>query len=88
MAAKDELIKSIFSESRYNYPNYAWLCERAISENLDLDALNFKIQQSLSGNEIIFKSINTVVDPNEVVNYPVEFLNSLDLPGMPNTIYD
>ncbi|GFU05911.1 ATP-dependent DNA helicase [Trichonephila clavipes] len=53
------------------------------AKNLDVDAINFKIQQSLSGNEITFKLIDTVVDPDEVVNYPVEFLNSLDLPGMP-----
>ncbi|GFU65574.1 ATP-dependent DNA helicase [Trichonephila clavipes] len=59
--------------------------ERAIlaAKNLDVDTINFKIQQSLPGNEIRFKSIDTVVDPDEVVNYHVEFLNSLDFPGMP-----
>ncbi|GFS53811.1 ATP-dependent DNA helicase [Trichonephila clavipes] len=85
VATKDELIKNIFPDLRHNYTDHAWLRERAIlaAKNLDVYAINFKIQQSLPGNEITFKSIDTVVDPNEVVNYLVEFLNSLDLPGMP-----
>ncbi|GFV38660.1 ATP-dependent DNA helicase [Trichonephila clavipes] len=52
-------------------------------KNLDVNAINFKIQQPLPGNEITFKSIDTSVDPDEVINYPVEFLNSLDLRGIP-----
>lgn len=82
---KDALIESIFPDLQANYINHAWLRERAIlaPKNIDVDAINFKIQQSLPGNEILFKSINTVTDPDEAVNYPVEFLNSLDLPGMP-----
>ncbi|GFS87017.1 ATP-dependent DNA helicase [Trichonephila clavipes] len=62
-----------------------WLRERAIlaAKNLNVDAISFKIQQSLPGNEITFKSIDTVVDPDEVVNYPVEYLISLDLQGIP-----
>ncbi|XP_026475461.1 uncharacterized protein LOC113380436 [Ctenocephalides felis] len=45
--------------------------------------MNLKIQQILPGYEFTFKSVDTVIDPDEIVNYPVEFLNSLDLPGMP-----
>lgn len=82
---KDALIESIFPDLQANYINHAWLRERAIlaAKNIDVDAINFKIQQSLPGNEILFKSIDTVTDPDEAVNYPVEFLNSLDLPEIP-----
>ncbi|GFT22233.1 ATP-dependent DNA helicase [Trichonephila clavipes] len=75
----------LLSDLRHNYTDHACLRERTIlaAKNLDVDAINFKIQQSLPGNEVTFKSIDTVVDPDEVVNYPVEYLNSLDLPGMP-----
>ena len=37
----------------------------------------------LPGDLMSFKSIDTVIDENEAVNFPTEFLNSLDLPGMP-----
>ncbi|GFX60915.1 ATP-dependent DNA helicase [Trichonephila clavipes] len=82
LEALDRTLKDI-KNLRHNYTDHAWLRERAILEakNLDVDAINFKIQQSLPGNKITFKSIDTVVDPDEVVNYPVEFLNTLDLPG-------
>ncbi|GFX69812.1 ATP-dependent DNA helicase [Trichonephila clavipes] len=52
-------------------------------KNVDVDEINFQIQQLLPGDLMSFKSIDTVVDENESVNFPIEFLNSLDIPGMP-----
>jgi ATP-dependent DNA helicase PIF1 len=38
----------------------------------------------LPGDLVSYKSIDTFCDATEAVNYPTEFLNSLDLPGMPS----
>lgn len=32
---------------------------------------------------VSYKSVDTVINQNEVVNYSIEFLNSIDLPGIP-----
>ncbi|GFV93372.1 SCAN domain-containing protein 3 [Trichonephila clavipes] len=49
------------------------LASRFSEQLLDID--NGRIQ--------LYVKIDTVVDPDEVVKYPEEFLNSLDLPGIP-----
>jgi ATP-dependent DNA helicase PIF1 len=43
---------------------------------------NLKIQHLLPGDLMSYKSIDTVCDATQSVNYPTEFLNSLDLPGI------
>ncbi|XP_037911890.1 uncharacterized protein LOC119652027 [Hermetia illucens] len=67
------------------YINHEWLAERAIlvAKNIDVDNLNLKIQQLLPGNLVSYKSIDTVCDASEAVNFPTEFFNSMDFPGMP-----
>ncbi|XP_015378227.1 PREDICTED: ATP-dependent DNA helicase pif1-like [Diuraphis noxia] len=75
----------IFPDIHIPYLKLEWLTERAIlaAKNVDVNDLNFKIQQQLPGNFVLYKSIDTVCDTNAILNYPAEFLNSLDLPGMP-----
>lgn len=53
------------------------------AKNKNVDELNFNIQSRINGQLHSFKSIDTVTNQDETANYPTEFLNSLDLPGMP-----
>lgn len=82
---KNELIQNVFPDIINNYLDHDWLYNRAIlaARNVDVDEINFQIQQLLPSDSMSFKSIDTVVYENEAVNFPIEFLNSLDLPGMP-----
>ncbi|GFX56106.1 ATP-dependent DNA helicase [Trichonephila clavipes] len=83
--SQDTLIEQIFPDVHTQYINHEWLAERAIlaAKNVDVDNFNLKIQMLLPGNLVSYKSIDTVCDDSEAVNFPTEFLNSLDLPGMP-----
>lgn len=42
-----------------------------------------KIQRMIPGEEKNYISINSTVEQDDSVNYPTEFLNSLNVPGMP-----
>jgi hypothetical protein len=83
--SQDALIDQIFSNVHRQYTNHEWLAEREIlvAKNVDVNKLNLKLQHLLPGDLVSYKSIDTVCDATEAVNYPTEFLNSLDLPGMP-----
>ena len=48
-----------------------------------MEAINNSLLNKLPGKETIFKSVDSVVDPNSAVQYPTEFLNSLQPPGLP-----
>ena len=85
VTSKGKLIKKVFPNIQLNYRNHDWLSERAIlaAKNKDIYQHNIVIQSSVQSEEITYKSIDTVLEEDEAVNYPTEFLNSLDLPGMP-----
>ncbi|CAI6346155.1 unnamed protein product [Macrosiphum euphorbiae] len=84
-ATADELIAKVFPNLPQNYKNLQWLGARAIlaAKNIDVNAINFRIQNKVPGELKTYKSIDIVTSQDEEVNYPPEFLNSLDLPGMP-----
>ena len=68
-----------------NRKNHKWLSERVIvtAKNKDVDDFNFVIQNQIIGTLHSFKSIDCVTNKDKVTNYPSEFLNSLDVPGLP-----
>jgi ATP-dependent DNA helicase PIF1 len=80
------LIDQIFPIVLRQYTNHECLAERAIlaAKNVDIHELNLKIQHLLPGYLVSSKSIDTVCDATEAVNYLTEFLNSLDLPSKPS----
>src|SRR5258705_7682153 len=83
--SKEELIGKVFHNLPTNFKNPDWLSERAIlaAKNKDVYDLNNIIQANIQSEAVTYRSLDTVVEADEAVNYPTEFLNSLDLPGMP-----
>ena len=61
-----------------------WLLERAILAPLNetVDAVNSTIIDNFPGEVKIYNSINSTLTPEEVVHFPVEFLNSMKISGM------
>lgn len=85
VSSRSELIEKVFPALRRNYLDRQWLSERAIlaPKNKDVNELNDMILSCIPGEVITYRSIDTIVEPDDAVNYPLEFLNSLDPPGMP-----
>ncbi|XP_067132315.1 uncharacterized protein [Centruroides vittatus] len=82
---ENELIDQIYPNIVHNYTNPEWLFQRAIlaTKNNIVDNINFNIQKKIPGEERIYKSIDTMVNVEESVNFPTEFLNCLQVPGIP-----
>ena len=85
VTSKNELVEKVFPNILTNYKNHKWLNERAIlvAKNKDIHKINNIILTKIRDQAVIYKSVDTVLEPNETVNYPSEFLNSLDLPEFP-----
>ena len=81
----EELKSSVFPNIQTHFEDHKWLCERAIlaPKNVNVNAINLQIQQQLSGETKSYKSIDTATDVDAAVQYPTEFLNSLEPSGMP-----
>jgi hypothetical protein len=81
----DELKTDVFPNIHHNYRRHEWLCERAIlaSKNDCIYTLNLQIENMLPTSFRTYKSVDIVMDPSQVVLYPVKFLNSLELTGIP-----
>ncbi|XP_054723053.1 ATP-dependent DNA helicase PIF1-like [Uloborus diversus] len=81
----EELMTVVFPNLEVKFKDHPWLCERAIlcPKNEDVTITNDTLLTRLPGPLRTYKSIDTVYEKDEVVNYPTEFLNSLEISGIP-----
>ena len=82
---EDELIERVFPNFEANYNQTKWLGERAIlaPKNVTVNSINDKLLKKIPPPERQYKSVDTVVDKVEAVEYPVEFLNRQEPPNVP-----
>ena len=62
-----------------------WLSERAIltPKNDTAAAINYLLLKSFEGDKVQYKSVDSVLQTDDAVNYPAEFLNTLNSVGFP-----
>ena len=84
-ASTPDLINSVYPDARNNYLRPEWLRERAIlaPRNDEVDIINNAMLNTLPGTVGEYKSIDSTLDIEEAVNFPQEFLNSLNPAGLP-----
>ena len=82
----NELIGKTFPDFETRYKDFNYLSERAIlaPKNAAVDDINLKLLTKMPTPERQYKSVDTVTDQADATEYPVEFLNSLELPGVPS----
>ena len=87
MPSTEKLIQNWLPQFATNYENYEQLCGRAIlAAKNDVNAINNIIHGQILRKYTTYKSIDIIMNVNEIVNYPIEFFNSLDIPGIPQRI--
>jgi hypothetical protein len=85
MSSVAELTDVVYPAVLRNYHNFNWLREMITlaAKNEDVHEIMNRILAMLPGVVTEYKSIDIVVDADEVVNSPPGFLNSLDAAGLP-----
>ncbi|XP_021714884.1 ATP-dependent DNA helicase PIF1-like [Chenopodium quinoa] len=87
----EEMVECVYLDLLQEYTNPTYLQQRAIlaSKNDLVDKINDQILKMILGEEKVYKSANRVcpltrTGVNVEALYPTEFLNTLQLPGIPN----
>lgn len=79
-----DLISNVYPNIEKKYKDFNWLSERALlaPTNEAVHKMNDQILSKIPGEVKKYTSIDTMIEENEIVNYPQEFLNSLEPSGM------
>ncbi|GFV68069.1 ATP-dependent DNA helicase [Trichonephila clavipes] len=78
----DELLPKVYPNYQQNFKDQDKLSHRAILaiRNDVVEKLNVTIQKQLPGQEYAYRSIDCILNDDEAVQYPIEFLNSIQTP--------
>ena len=81
----DELVSRVYPDLLSNHTNIIWLSERCILAPLNKTTrtINTTLVEQLPGECIQYKSLDSVPDESQAVEFPTEFLNSLEVSGLP-----
>lgn len=90
VGSKEDLISSVYPNILQNHKNHQWLSERAIlaAKNKDVGDINIDILNKISGETKTYKSIDCVMDSDEVVNIQLSFYIRLIYLGLHLTSYN
>ncbi|GFY51339.1 ATP-dependent DNA helicase [Trichonephila inaurata madagascariensis] len=80
----DELLSKVYPNIQQNFKDQDSLSHRAIlaSRNDVVEKLNVTIQKQLPGQEYAYKSIKCILNDDEAIQYPIEFLSSTQTPDL------
>ena len=78
-----DLVDTIFPDIASRFNDATWVGKRAIlsPSNKEVDEVNNAVLERLPGEEVVMKSIDTTEEGG--ADYPPEFLNTIELSGMP-----
>ncbi|XP_024878028.1 ATP-dependent DNA helicase PIF1-like, partial [Temnothorax curvispinosus] len=82
----DQIIDNVYPDiQNLTQKETNWFCERAIvtAKNTAAEEINEIVLQKVTTECKTYKSIDTMVNGDEVIHYPIEFLNSLNPAGLP-----
>jgi len=85
----DELVARVYPDLLLNFTNIAWLSERCFLAPLNKTTrtINTTLVEQLPGDCIQYKSLDSVPDESQAVEFPTEFLNSLEVSGLPPHLF-
>jgi len=81
----EELVSKVYPDLLSNFRNMVWLSERCILAPLNetTRTINTALVAQLPGEPVEYISLDSVLDESQAVHFPVEFLNSLEISGLP-----
>lgn len=83
----EDLVKAVYPDiSSLSHRPLTWFAERAILalRNDAVESINDLILTKFDAESHAYMSVDVVMDEDEAVHYPTEFLNSINLPDLPS----